>query len=146
MNPPQYLDPSARAKWELMAATVDVTKPGNADALAAYCVAYSRWIAAEAKVAELGLIVKTPAGFAAENPYLGIVKKMMVEMHRWGKELGIVTHTTKAKPTTTTGPINLAEQMLLANAIASPPTRRANKTGKTSPRRQIVAARRLEER
>jgi P27 family predicted phage terminase small subunit len=94
-RPPQHLDGQAKAKWRELAPTLDVTLPGVADALGAYCVAYSRWTQAEAQVAALGLVVKSPAGFPVENPYLGIVKRAMVEMHRWGKELGIVSRSAK---------------------------------------------------
>ena len=95
---PEHLDAAAVTKWRELAPTLDTTQPGVADALAAYCVAYSRWVKAEQQVAGLGLITKSPAGFPVENPYLGIVKRAMVELHRWGKELGIVTRT--AKPAT----------------------------------------------
>ena len=41
---------------------------GTLDALACYCQAWARWTAAEAKVNELGAVVKSPAGFAVANP------------------------------------------------------------------------------
>ena len=88
-KPPEHLDAQARDKWQELAPTLDVTQPGTADALQAYCTSYSRWQAAEAQVAALGLIVKSPAGFPTENPYLGVVKRALIEMHRWGKELGL---------------------------------------------------------
>jgi P27 family predicted phage terminase small subunit len=97
MNTPEHLDTVARAKWQEIASTLDTTQPGVADALAAYCVAYSRWTAAEQQVAALGLITRSPAGFPVENPYLGVVKRALIEMHRWGKELGIVTRGAKTK-------------------------------------------------
>ena len=43
----------------------------------------------------LGLVVKSPSGFPIENPYLAIVKRALVERHRWGKELGIVTRPAR---------------------------------------------------
>jgi P27 family predicted phage terminase small subunit len=95
VTPPAHLDEAARSKWQQLAATLATSSPGVADALAAYCVAYSRWTAAEAQVAALGLLTKSPAGFPVENPYLGIVKRALIEMHRWGKELGIITRTAK---------------------------------------------------
>jgi len=61
-----HLDPTAVAKWQEIAPTLDITLPGTADALSAYCVSYSRWRAAEVQVAALGLIVKSPAGFPTE--------------------------------------------------------------------------------
>ena len=48
-------------------------------------------------MAALGLVVKSPAGFPVENPYLGVVKRALIEMHRWGKELRLVTRSTKPK-------------------------------------------------
>ena len=95
MSAPKHLDGQAKAKWRKLSELVDVSQPGNADALAAYCVAYSRWLTAEGKVAELGLIVKSSTGTPVENPYLGIVKRSMVELNRWGRELGIVTKSAR---------------------------------------------------
>jgi P27 family predicted phage terminase small subunit len=95
MNAPEHLDTVAVAKWQEIAPTLSVELPGIADALAAYCVSYSRWMQAEAQVSTLGLIVKSPAGFPAENPYLGVVKRALIEMHRWGKELGLHKHHGK---------------------------------------------------
>ncbi len=70
MNIPEHLDEQAVAKWAELAPTLDATQPGTADALAAYCVAYSRWTAAEAKVSELGAVIKSAAGFAVQSPYV----------------------------------------------------------------------------
>ena len=53
---------------------------------------------------ELGLVVRSPAGFPAENPYLGVIKRAMVEMHRWGRELGIVTKTARRKEKSAAAP------------------------------------------
>jgi P27 family predicted phage terminase small subunit len=117
MTIPKHLDKQARAKWKHLAPTLDVTLPGIADALGAYCMAWSRWVAAEQQVAALGLVVKSPAGFPVENPYLGIVKKAMIEMHRWGKELGIVSRTAiprPAAPTTPSDPLDEELRLLLA--------------------------------
>ncbi len=100
MKPPDHLGTAAVAKWAEIVPTLGTTDPGTADALAAYCVAYSRWVEAERQVAALGLVVKSPAGFPVDNPYLGIGKRALIEMHRWGKELGIVTHTAKTQTTT----------------------------------------------
>jgi P27 family predicted phage terminase small subunit len=97
MNAPDHLDEQAKVKWVQLAPTLDVTLPGVADALAAYSVAWSRWVAAEQQVGLLGLVVKSPSGFPVENPYLGVSKRALIEMHRWGRELGIVTRGAKVK-------------------------------------------------
>ena len=62
-------------------------------------------------MAALGLVVKSPAGFPVENPYLGIVKRALIEMHRWGKELGIISHTSKTKPTPGPKPNTIARPL-----------------------------------
>jgi len=93
---PSTLDKIGRQKWRELSRQVDTSQSANADALACYCVAYSRWVQAEQQVQELGLIVKSATGTPCENPYLGIVKRSMVELHRWGRELGVVTKSSKA--------------------------------------------------
>jgi len=84
--PPAHLDDEARRKWAQVLPVLETRgdiDQGTADALAAYCVAYSRWTAAEAKVSELGPVVKSAGGFAQENPYLGIARKAQVAMRQW---------------------------------------------------------------
>ena len=89
MNAPEHLDPVAIAKWQELAPTLDVTQPGTADALTAYCSAWSRWTAAEAQVSTLGAVVKSPAGFAVANPYIAIAAAAQRQMRQWGDVLGL---------------------------------------------------------
>ena len=83
---PAHLDDEARRKWAqvfpVLEARGDIDQ-GTADALAAYCVAWSQWMAAQAQVQTLGLVVKSAGGFAQENPYLGIARKAQVAMRQW---------------------------------------------------------------
>jgi P27 family predicted phage terminase small subunit len=99
---PQHLDSTAAAKWgevhSILLARGEALDAGTLDALSCYASAWSQWLSADAQVKALGMVVKSPAGFPVENPYLGIVKKAMVELHRWGKELGLVTRTARKKP------------------------------------------------
>jgi P27 family predicted phage terminase small subunit len=88
--PPAHLDEQARAKWgEIwpIVAQRESIDQGTLDALAAYCVAYSRWQAAETKVGELGSVVKSPAGFAVVNPYTIIAEKAARQMRQFAAEL-----------------------------------------------------------
>jgi phage terminase small subunit len=57
------------------------------DALAAYCQAWSRWTAADAKVNELGAVVKSPAGFAVPNPCLALAAQAQRQMRQWATEV-----------------------------------------------------------
>jgi P27 family predicted phage terminase small subunit len=88
--PPAHLDTTATAKWaELwpIVAQRENIDQGTLDALAAYCLAYSRWTAAETKVSELGAVVKSPAGFAVPNPYVAIAAQAQRQMRQWAQEL-----------------------------------------------------------
>jgi P27 family predicted phage terminase small subunit len=80
---PSHLDDQARAKWQEIAPTLDTTQPGVADALIAYAVAYSQWIAAQAKVAELGPVVKSAAGFAVISPFVTVAAQAERRMRQW---------------------------------------------------------------
>jgi P27 family predicted phage terminase small subunit len=106
--PPPYLDEAAQAKWTellpILQARGEVDQ-GELDALAAYCSAWSQWLEGERKVKELGLVVKSPVGFAQENPYAAIARKAQTEFRRWGNELGLTpaarkkVRTLQRKPT-----------------------------------------------
>ena len=88
--PPAHLDEQARAKWGEVwpiVAQRESIDQGTLDALAAYCLAYSRWQAAETKVGELGTVVKSPAGFAVPNPYVAIAAQAQRQMRQWATEL-----------------------------------------------------------
>jgi len=90
VTPPGHLDDQARAKWGEVwpiLAQRETIDQGLLDALAGYCLAYSRWTAAEAKVNELGPVVKSPAGFAVVNPYVTIAEKASRQMRQFAAEL-----------------------------------------------------------
>ncbi len=110
-EPPDHLDETARAKWAELAPTLDMTKPGTADALAAYCVAYSRWTAAEAKVSELGSVIKSAAGFAIQSPYVAIAAAAQRQMRQWATELKI-TPKSRGKVTSAEGEESAVSKIL----------------------------------
>ncbi|NLF72697.1 MAG: P27 family phage terminase small subunit [Candidatus Anammoximicrobium sp.] len=55
-----------------------------------------RWTAAEAKVQELGAVVKSPQGFPAANPYVAIGQQAQRQMRQWAGELKLTPKTKKA--------------------------------------------------
>ena len=103
-EPPEHLDEQATAKWAELLPILDTPlDQGRLDALAAYAVAWSRWTAAEAQVAELGPVVKSPAGFPVQNPYLSIAKDAQRQLRQWGDVLGLHKKPRqKAAPNTET--------------------------------------------
>jgi P27 family predicted phage terminase small subunit len=89
---PPHLDKDAKKEWkriskELIALGL-LTEVDRA-ALAAYCSAWSRWVAAEEHIAKLGLVVKAPSGYPINNPYVGIANVAMDQMRRFLIEFGL---------------------------------------------------------
>lgn len=72
---------------ELM--TLGVLTTVDRAALAAYCVAYSRWAEAERQVTRLGTIVKTANGNLIQNPYLAVANRAMEQLSRLAGEFGM---------------------------------------------------------
>lgn len=103
---PAHLTPAALEEWDRIAPVLleqglltDLDRAG----LAAYCVAYARWIEAEESVRKLGVLVKSPNGFPVHSPYLAIANRAMEQMQRLLAEFGMspssrsrVTATDKA--------------------------------------------------
>lgn len=103
-KPPEHLDDEARRKWAEVLAILDgrgeALDAGTLDAIACYASAWSQWVQAAAQVKTLGMVVKSPAGFAQENPFLSVARKAQTELRRWGDVLKV---TPKSKTKGTTG-------------------------------------------
>jgi len=81
---PAWLDREAKAEWRRVAP--HLFKAGllakiDRAALTAYCQSWSRWVAAEKKLAESSLLGQTKTGKIQRNPYLGIAHQEM--NHVW---------------------------------------------------------------
>ena len=57
--------------------------------LAAYCVAYGRWVESQELIKKHGVLVKSPSGFPMQSPYLAISNKSMEQMIKLMGELGM---------------------------------------------------------
>ena len=89
---PPHLDREAKAEWkrivpELRAAGV-LTIVDRA-ALAAYCAAWSRWVAAEKQIQKDGEIVQTPNGYPMQSPWLAISNRAWGHMTKALAEFGM---------------------------------------------------------
>lgn len=89
---PSHLNATAKREWtrvsrELLACGL-LTSVDRA-ALSCYCVAWSRLVEAEKKIAATGLIVQSPAGYPIVNPYVGIVNRQMDIIHKFIAEFGL---------------------------------------------------------
>lgn len=97
---PDHLTPAARLEWErVIEQTVSLGIMTELDrgALAAYCQAYGRWVTAETALTRMaekdvvteGLIIRTKAGNAIQNPLVGAANKAMADMVRYAAEFGL---------------------------------------------------------
>jgi P27 family predicted phage terminase small subunit len=90
---PEFLDAVAKEEWRRcvkVLAEMGVLTKADRSALAAYCVAYSRWVEAEGLVKKFGTIVKSPEkGFPMKSPYLTVADQAMENMRRLMVEFGM---------------------------------------------------------
>ena len=89
---PEHLDDCAREEWGRVA--VELSDAGllahvDRAALAAYCQAWSRWVAAEEMISAHGMLAKTPNGFVVQSPVLAIANRAMEHMKGFMTEFGM---------------------------------------------------------
>jgi P27 family predicted phage terminase small subunit len=97
---PEHLDARAREEWERIAprlAALGLLSGLDRAALAAYCVAWSRWVAAEAEIAAADrLTVPTARGTLKPHPCLGVARLAMRDMRDFLVEFGL-TPSSRAR-------------------------------------------------
>lgn len=89
---PSHLSKEARKEWKRISkelVTCGLLTSVDRAALAAYCSAYARWVDAESKVQQHGLVVKSPSGFPIQNPYVGIANTALDHMRKFLIEFGM---------------------------------------------------------
>jgi P27 family predicted phage terminase small subunit len=91
-DPPTFLSPTERHEWDrivpvLLAAGL-VTALDRA-AVSLYCVAWARWIDAEAHLRQFGTLVRKPRGGQGASPYLRVANTAYGQMRALANELGL---------------------------------------------------------
>jgi P27 family predicted phage terminase small subunit len=89
---PGHLSPEARAEWKRMARRLfllGLLTELDATALSIYCQAYGRWVQAEQKLAQYGLLIKTGNDQPQLSPYLSIANRAMEQMKALLAEFGM---------------------------------------------------------
>ena len=89
---PRELTPDAKKEWRRIVPALKqlgILSKLDGSALAAYCQSKARWLEAERKISETGLVVKTTNGNVIENPYYSISKRERELMHRFLSEFGM---------------------------------------------------------
>ena len=89
---PAHLSATAKAEWKRLAKSLHriglLTQVDRA-VLAAYCQAYGRWVEAERKLAETPVLLKTPAGYVQQSPWLTVSNKQLELMAKFMAEIGL---------------------------------------------------------
>jgi P27 family predicted phage terminase small subunit len=89
---PEHLDGEARKEWDRLAPMLSdsgVLTQADRGTLATYCQIWARWVDAETKAKEQGLLVQTPQGAAIQNPYVGIANTAAKLLRGYAAELGL---------------------------------------------------------
>jgi P27 family predicted phage terminase small subunit len=90
---PAHLDKVAKAEWKRIVkelAPLGLITAVDRAALSAYCVSYSRWIAAELSCQKFGTVIKSPkSGYPINSPYVGIANTALDQMRKFCTEFGL---------------------------------------------------------
>jgi P27 family predicted phage terminase small subunit len=90
---PSHLDKEAKREWRRISAeliALGLLTSVDRAALAAYCAAYSRWVAAETNVQKHGTVIKSPkSGYPIQNPYLGVANRALDQIRQFAIEFGL---------------------------------------------------------
>ncbi|MGE8143456.1 phage terminase small subunit P27 family [Novosphingobium sp. NPDC080210] len=98
--PPHHLSADAVEEWNRVATelyNLGILSEIDRAALAAYAMAYGRWVQAERAIARMaekdqltgGLMIKTSNGNAIQNPLVGTANKAAADMMRYAAEFGM---------------------------------------------------------
>jgi P27 family predicted phage terminase small subunit len=88
---PDFLDGEARALWERVVpelARLDLVKPIDAEALAAYCLTWQRLVDAQAIIAAEGLLATNSQG-RVRHPAVAVVEAASKDLRAWAAEFGL---------------------------------------------------------
>jgi len=91
-EPPSMLEGEALAEWQRLGPQLEaigVLTEVDVPAFAAYCKQWARYKEAEAKVAQLGEVVKAPSGYPIINPYLSIANKAYKQCREFWDQFGM---------------------------------------------------------
>jgi P27 family predicted phage terminase small subunit len=78
MHPPEWLSSEGQIEWgrvSEMLLRLGVVTEADWSALAVYCRAWEKWVDAERKLQQSGLLIKSKSGYPIVNPLVGIAGK-----------------------------------------------------------------------
>jgi P27 family predicted phage terminase small subunit len=86
------LDALASAEWKRVVPILRIcglASQAERSALIALCQQWSRYLEAQTKIRDLGMIVKKPNGGLMTNPYLFVADRALSHCHKLWQELGL---------------------------------------------------------
>lgn len=89
---PSHLDDLAKTEWKRLVRIISHMKlltEADYMALGNLCMAYSRMVKAERKLAEAGLLYKTQSGYVQQSPLLSIINSSVETISKLCKEFGL---------------------------------------------------------
>ncbi len=93
LDAPEFLDPVARAKWDVVAsqlADLGMLTKIDMDLLVLYCESWSDYRTAREGLKKFGPIVTAPkSGYAIQSPFVALVKQANARCHRLLAEMGM---------------------------------------------------------
>jgi P27 family predicted phage terminase small subunit len=128
---PPHLDAEAKKEWKRVSKeleAVGLLTTVDRAALAAYCAAWSRWVAAEENIQKFGTVIKAPkSGHPMQNPYLTIANTALDHLRKFASEFGM-TPSSRSRihveaPKTDADPFTAFMATLGANEIDVPELR-----------------------
>ncbi|GAA2629673.1 phage terminase small subunit P27 family [Streptomyces axinellae] len=97
-NPPSWMSSEAKAEWKRVLpglSRLDLLKPEDRAALAAYCEAWATFVAATRQVQEEGLTINAKQG-TLPHPAVGIARSAGRELRSWAAHFGLTPSTEQA--------------------------------------------------
>ena len=96
---PTHLNEMAAAEWHRI--VPDLVRDGRVNStdramLAAYCVAWSRWVEAEEEIEVVGMVIQTQSGYPMAHPYVSISKQSFGVMEKIAGEFGFTPSARKS--------------------------------------------------
>lgn len=99
LTPPSHLSKAAKAEYRRIGAKLQdlgVLSDIDLRALELYANTYVEWVEATHKVATVGMVIKTPAGYPIQNPYLAVANTASKRMQSLLSEFGM-TPSSRAR-------------------------------------------------
>ena len=91
-DPPELMKGAALDEWKRVTpllADVGLIAKLDRAIIAAYCMAWARWIDCERMLETTGLIVKAPNGYPMYSPYLSASNKALDQVRQLSEQIGL---------------------------------------------------------